>query len=104
MQAIHEMLLQSWGGVLRVFPAVSAEWGDVSFDRLRAEGGWQVSADRAAGRTMRVEVRATVAGTLRLRDPFGGAAVTWNREGVRRDGNDYVVELPAGGVLTATLR
>jgi alpha-L-fucosidase 2 len=99
MQALHEMLLQSWGGVLRVFPAVSAEWANVSFDRLRAEGGFIVSAVRADGRTARVEVRATVAGTLRLRDPFGGAAAAWNRSGVRRDGADYVVELPAGAVL-----
>jgi len=104
MQALHEMLLQSWGGVLRVFPAVSAQWRDVSFDRLRAEGGFTVSASRAAGRTARVEVRSTVAGTLRLRDPFGGAAAAWNRGGVRRDGADYVVELPAGAVLLGTLK
>ena len=104
MQALHEMLLQSWGGVLRVFPAVSATWRDVSFDRLRAEGGFIVSASRAGGRTARVEVRSTVAGTLRLRDPFGGAAVTWNRGGVRRDGTDYVVELPAAATLIGTPR
>jgi alpha-L-fucosidase 2 len=102
MQALHEMLLQSWGGVLRVFPAVSAEWRDVSFDRLRAEGGFTVSARRVAGRTARVEVTARVAGTLWLRDPFGGADATWNRSGVRRDGRDYVVELPAGATLIGT--
>jgi hypothetical protein len=63
-----------------------------------------VSASRAAGRTARVEVRSTVAGTLRLRDPFGGAAAAWNRDGVRRDGADYIVELPAGAVLLGTPR
>ena len=25
-QAVHEMLLQSWGGVIRVFPAMPARW------------------------------------------------------------------------------
>jgi len=104
MQAIHEMLLQSWGGVVRVFPAVSAQWRDVSFDRLRAEGGFVVSATRVAGRTARVEVRATVAGTLRLRDPFGGAEVNWNRSNVRREGTDYVAKLPAGAALSGTLK
>jgi alpha-L-fucosidase 2 len=100
MQAIHEMLLQGWGGAVRVFPAVSAQWRDVSFDRLRAEGGFVVSATRVAGRTARVEVRSTVAGTLRLRDPFGGADVNWNRSHVRREGSDYLVELPAGATLS----
>jgi alpha-L-fucosidase 2 len=104
MQAIHEMLIQSWGGALRVFPAVSAAWRDVSFDRLRAEGGFVVSAARAEGRTTRVEVRATAAGTLRLRDPFGGAAVQWNRSDVRREGTDYIVALPAGETLIGTAR
>jgi len=99
MQAVHEMLLQSWGGVVRVFPAVSAAWRDTSFDHLRAEGGWVVTARRQGGRTALVDVRATVAGVLRLRDPFGGADATWNRADVRREGGDLVVRLDAGAVL-----
>jgi len=63
-----------------------------------------VSATRIAGRTARVEVRSTAARTLRLRDPFNGAAVIWNRSGVRREGTDYLVELPAGAVLIGALR
>jgi alpha-L-fucosidase 2 len=104
MQAIHEMLLQGWGGVLRIFPAVSASWPDASFADLRAEGGWRVSAVRAGGQTRRVEIRAAAGGPLRLRDPFGGAPVRWSRAGVTRDGRDYLIDLPAGAVLSATLR
>ena len=44
LHAAQEMLLQGWGGVVRVFPAVSARWQDVSFRDLRTEGGWRVSA------------------------------------------------------------
>jgi len=99
MQAVHEMLLQSWGGVVRVFPATSGAWQDASFDRLRAEGGWVVSAERKAGRTVRVEIRATTGGILRLRNPFGEAPVDWNRTGVTRAGADYVVTLAPGEVL-----
>ena len=34
---VNEMLLQSWGGRIRVFPACPDHWRDVRFDRLLAE-------------------------------------------------------------------
>lgn len=71
MEAVHDMLLQSWGGRVRVFPAVSEPWAEVSFADLRAEGGFRVSAQRQAGQTVRVAITATVAGPLRLKNPFG---------------------------------
>jgi len=103
MQAVHEMLLQSWGGTVRVFPAVSDEWRDASFRALRAEGGFVVTASRHEGRTDRVEIQPTHNGVLRLRDPFAGAAPTWNRTGVRRDGRDFVVPLAAGATLVGSI-
>jgi len=102
MQAVHEMYLQSWGGVVRVFPAVSERWADASFTNLRAEGGFKVSATRAEGQTAEVRIEATVDGLLRLRDPFGGATATWNRDDLKRDGDDYVVTLKKGESLTGT--
>ena len=75
MEAIHEMLLQSDHGTLRVFPAVSPEWRDVSFSNLRAEGGFIVTAERRNGRTARIVVKATVDGLLRLLDPSVGRVV-----------------------------
>lgn len=71
-QAVHEMLLQSWDGRIRIFPAVPAGWEDVSFNSLRAEGGWIVSAERKDCRTVRVEITATVDQFLKLKDPFDG--------------------------------
>jgi hypothetical protein len=35
--ALQFSLLQSWGGVLRVFPAVPDAWGSVSFASMRGE-------------------------------------------------------------------
>jgi alpha-L-fucosidase 2 len=69
-QAVHEMLLQSWGGRIRIFPAVPAEWEDVSFRDLRAEGGFIVSAQRRGAVTENVIISSTVDGPLRLVDPF----------------------------------
>jgi alpha-L-fucosidase 2 len=95
------MLLQSAGGVVRVFPATSQRWPTASFQDLRAEGGFQVSATREGGRTVHLTIRATALATLTLRDPFAGAAVTWSRRGVRRVGQNYVVRLHAGEALSA---
>ena len=49
--SIQQMLLQSWsmtpfGTHLRVFPGVPDSWKDVSFDKLLAEGAFEVSAVR----------------------------------------------------------
>lgn len=99
LEAAQEMMLQSWGGVVRVFPATSARWPDVRFDRLRAEGGWMVSAERRGGRTVRVVVESTVGGELRLKDPFGGALPSWSGGTVRKVGDEYRVRLPKGAVL-----
>ena len=57
-QCINEMLLQSWGGKLRVFPAMPSEWADAAFTDLRGEGAFLVSAVRRGGRTVAVTVRS----------------------------------------------
>jgi len=102
-QAVHEMLLQSWGGVVRVFPAVPQAWADVAFNDLRAEGGFVVSARREKGATKWVRVRAGCGGTLKLRDPFGGETVSWNRTDVEKSGDDYQCTLRQGEILEGHL-
>ncbi len=59
-QAIHDMLIQSWGDKIRIFPAIPNKWYDVSFDNLSAEGGFLVSASRKNGKTefVKIENRA----------------------------------------------
>ncbi|MDR6551077.1 glycosyl hydrolase family 95 catalytic domain-containing protein [Paenibacillus qinlingensis] len=57
-EAIQDMLLQSWGGTLRVFPAVPEEWREAAFHDLRAEGSFLVSAVRKEGRTSWIRVKS----------------------------------------------
>ncbi|MDZ4772698.1 MAG: sialate O-acetylesterase [Planctomycetota bacterium] len=102
MEAVHEMLLQSWGGIVRVFPAASVLWPEAAFDELHAEGGFVVSARRADGVTRSVTVRAVSAGRLRLRDPFAGREPRWSRVGVERVGTDFVVDLARDEVLVGS--
>ncbi|MEN6641441.1 MAG: glycoside hydrolase family 95-like protein [Armatimonadia bacterium] len=98
---IPEMLLQSWGGRLRLFPAVPEDWSDAGFHSLRAEGGWLVSAVRRQGRVAAVSIRATVAGQCRLRNPFEGT-YRWCGGPVQEDGEDLLVELAAGETTLLT--
>jgi len=100
---ISDMLVQGWNDIVRVFPAVPDHWRDVAFRDLLTEGAFRVSAIRRSGRTTWVRVRAGVARTLRLRDPFGGAPVSTSGAEVRHEGDVFVCELAAGQVVTLCL-
>ena len=67
VQPIHDMLLQSWEGVIRVFPAVPDVWQDVVFHNLRAEGAFLVSAVRGDGQTLWVRIKSLAGEPCRLR-------------------------------------
>lgn len=72
--AVNEMLLQSWGGRVRVFPSVPDEWGDVSFRNLRAEGGFLVSAERRHGQIISATIESERGGEVRVVWPLGQVA------------------------------
>ena len=97
-QAVHEMLLQSWGGKLRIFPAVPGQWKDAAFESLRAEGGFIVSARRVAGKTVTVTITATVDQSLQLINPFGDLAFHADLE-FTRAGNLIRCDLKANQTL-----
>ena len=52
------MLLQSWGGKIRVFPAVPDAWEDVAYSGLRTEGAFKVSASRKKGKTQFIHIKS----------------------------------------------
>ena len=52
------MLLQSWGGTIRAFPAVADAWSDLAFHDLRTEGAFLVSAKRKDGKTLFVRIKS----------------------------------------------
>ncbi len=69
-QAIHEMLLQSHNGVVRVFPALPSSFDDLSFAQLRTEGAFLVSAQRRKGRTNFVAIQSLAGEPLLASLPF----------------------------------
>ncbi|MDO6801386.1 hypothetical protein Q4595_02880 [Wenyingzhuangia sp. 1_MG-2023] len=56
--SVHDMLLQSWGGKIRVFPATPKKWEDVAFNNLRTQGAFLVSAKKTKGSTEFVAVKS----------------------------------------------
>lgn len=69
---LNEMLLQSFDGILRVFPAAPPSEGPLCFHSLRAQGGFLVSAERRYNLTQYVVLRSLLGNELRLRNPFVG--------------------------------
>jgi hypothetical protein len=97
-QSIHDMVLQSWGGAIRVFPAVPAAWPDLVFDDFRAEGAFLVSARRIGGRTAWVQVKSLVGEPCVVDCDWNGATPLRLGAGTmqRRDNGRIVLSLRAG--------
>ncbi|GAA2066866.1 hypothetical protein GCM10009801_13730 [Streptomyces albiaxialis] len=108
-QSMLDMVTQSHGGVVKVFPSVSRRWPDASVASLRAQGGFLVDADRANGRTRWVRVRSEageplvlehgVPGEVEVRDA-SGRALHWRQAGRGR----IALDLPRGGTVVVTPR
>ncbi len=73
MTTVNEMLLQSVGGTIRLFPV----WrSDASFRTLRADGAFLVSAAQTGGEIGDVRVFSEKGGLLQMENPFPAATVT----------------------------
>lgn len=72
-ESIHDMLLQSGGGVIRLFPGVPDSWKDVTIHRLRGEGAFLVSAARRGGRTLWTRVESLAGEPVRIKLDFAPA-------------------------------
>jgi alpha-L-fucosidase 2 len=79
-QGIHEMLLQCHDGVIEVFPALPKNWKDISFESLRAEGAFLVSAIQKDGRPQSIQILAEQGGVLQIKLPPGNWQVPAGHE------------------------
>jgi alpha-L-fucosidase 2 len=72
-KALQDMLLQSWGDKIRVFPAIPSEWKEAEFHDLRTEGAFLVSAARKNGFTRWVRIKSLAGAPCKVRPGFVGA-------------------------------
>ncbi|MFF4357284.1 Tat pathway signal sequence domain protein [Streptomyces sp. NPDC001604] len=98
-QSLHDMLCQSWGGVVRVFPAVPSSWPDVTLHDFRAQGAFLVSAVRTEGITRFVRVRSLAGEPLELRHGLPDGRLT----AVLDDGRPAHTRTTAEGTLAIDL-
>ena len=91
--AIQEMMLQSWGGRLRVFPAVPSQWPDAQFAKLRGEGGFLVSARRESGATRWVHVDSENTRQVEIDPGMGSAKWSVSGKAKVKQNDDGILEL-----------
>ncbi|MDQ1006025.1 alpha-L-fucosidase 2 [Streptomyces sp. V4I23] len=106
-QSLHDMVCQSWGDVIRVFPALPGAWRDLVVHDFRTQGAFLLSAVREAGRTRWVRlvseagapcvVRHGITGPIDVRDASGTSlAYEEATDGAIR------VAIPKGGSVLIT--
>lgn len=93
---IQEMMLQSHAGRIEVFPAIPRDWGKTSFQNLRAEGAFLVSALQNSGVTDEVTIIAEQGGTAKILLPFKTHFV--------RDQKGAEVKKTEGGIMEIAMQ
>jgi hypothetical protein len=78
---IHEMLMQSHTGTIRLFPAIPVSWQDVSFESMRATGAFLVSARMEKRKITHVSLMSEKGRPCKLKNPWGNVAVQLVRNG-----------------------
>lgn len=99
---LQEMLLQSYAGFIEIMPAVPSSWHDISFDDLRAEGAFLVSAKKVAGRIDEVNIVSEKGGSTKLKLPFEKWKAIGNRGFKISDTHNGFITLASkpGAILT----
>jgi len=96
---VINFLMQSWKNKIRVFPAMPNNWQDASFENLRAEGGFLVSAVYKNGKTQFVVVKS-VAGepcTVKVKEWTQMVCTDKNiRIAKTKEPGEFVVDLKKG--------
>lgn len=103
---IHDMLLQSWGGRIRVFPGAPERWADVAFHQLRTQGAFLVTAKKKSEVTEFVTLESLVGSPCIVQpgipDPkifIAGKRAKKSRVTMLDDGF-YQIELQKGETVT----
>jgi hypothetical protein len=86
---LNECMLQSYTGVIRLFPNTRG-LGRAEFRELRAMGAFLVSAAWDGKQVTQLSIRSEKGGKARLANPWRGAAVAVN--GARHEAKQGIVE------------
>lgn len=93
-QSLHDMVCQSWGDTIRVFPALPAAWQELTVHDFRTQGAFLLSAVREKGRTRWVRLTSEAGAPCVVRHGIEGPVEVRDGRG-RRLGHE---QLPGGSV------
>lgn len=103
-RSLQDLMLQSWGGAIRVFPAIPSSWNDATFHSMRAEGAFLVSGIRKGGKTTLVRVQSLAGEPCRIKtDMARPISISANRTMVAKDSSDGYLYLDLRKGETAVL-
>jgi alpha-L-fucosidase 2 len=80
-QGIHEMLIQSHKGYIEIFPSIPKDWHNISFNTLRTESAFLVSAKKENNVVTELTIKSEAGADLFVKLPF----TTWLVKGVGKD-------------------
>ena len=78
INAVNELLLKSWGGIIRVFEGLPLPWQDSWFYRLRAEGAFLVSGVIEKKNLKFVLIESEMGGKCTIKNSFLGKELKLN--------------------------
>jgi hypothetical protein len=84
-ESITYMLLQSWGGVVRPFPAMPSRWKNATFHNLTAEGAFVVSGEWKDGKPAKLSIVSKKGNPCTLTNPWKTKTLTVTASDGRKD-------------------
>jgi len=88
-----DMLIQDWGGIIRVFPATPSLWKDACFYHLRTEGAFLISAVRKDGATQFIGIKSLAGESCVIKSAFaGGVKLMGSKTATLRE-HDGLIEI-----------
>jgi len=103
---LQEMLIQSYAGFIAIMPAIPAAWHNVSFENLRTEGAFLVSAKKENGITSFIKIKSEKGGKCVVQTDIPKDQVKVRSRSLPKisrgeDGKTYIeVETISGEVVT----
>ncbi len=83
MNSLIDMMLSTYDGIIRVFPAIPDEWTDIEFCNLAGVGAFRISAVLENGNVKSVTVKSLAGSPCRVQVPFADS------ENIGCDGCEY---------------
>ncbi len=72
ISAVNEMILKSWGGIIRICEELPPSWNDIKFKDLRAEGAFLISGSIKDRELEWLLIKSDHAGICKLKNRFFG--------------------------------